>query len=100
MEQTRQGRDINRHFYSVGEIEKEMKRPVNQKLRQLMRFRNTCEAFDGECIAGQTGENEITITRSAGLSKAVLYANLLTHAFYISCVSPSFSGVVLSSAES
>ena len=99
MEQTRQGRDINRHFYSVGEIENEMQRPVNKKLHRLMLFRNTCEAFDGACTAELTGINEITITRSSGISKAVLYANLLTHEFYISCESPAFSGIVLSSSE-
>lgn len=96
MEETRQGRDINRHYYTDEEIERDMQRPVNQALVRLMRFRNTCEAFNGTCETARTGTNEITITRVSGDSSAVLRANLLTHEFSVSCESPSFCGVVLS----
>ncbi len=95
MEETRQGRDINRHYYTDEEIERDMQRPVNQALVRLMRFRNTCEAFNGTCETAGTGTNEITITRVSGDSSAVLRANLLTHEFSVSCESPSYSGAVL-----
>lgn len=99
MEKTRQGRDINRHYYDVGEIKDEMTRPVNQRLLSLMRFRNTCRAFEGECVTRQLNENEITITRTFENDETVLKANLLTHAFSITCRSPEFTGVVISSSE-
>lgn len=99
MEKTKQGRDINRHYYSVGEIDSDMKHMVNQKLVQLMRFRNSCDAFEGDCVTEQTGDNEMCITRSTGTSQAVLRANLLTHAFSITCQSPSITGVILTSED-
>ena len=45
MESSRQGRDINRHYYTMEEIEEAVKRPVVQKLRELMIFRNEFPAF-------------------------------------------------------
>jgi len=47
-ERTNHGRDINRHGYTLGEIQEEMKRPVVQRLLNLMRLRNTHPAFNGE----------------------------------------------------
>jgi sucrose phosphorylase len=41
------GRDINRHRYSVAEIEAELQRPVVVQLLQLMRLRNQHPAFGG-----------------------------------------------------
>ncbi|MFQ9800440.1 MAG: sucrose phosphorylase [Clostridia bacterium] len=45
MESSRQGRDINRHYYSMEEIEETVKRPVVQKLRELMIFRMNFRRF-------------------------------------------------------
>lgn len=47
VEATKQGREINRHDYGVSELDREMERPVVQRLRELMRFRTRCTAFDG-----------------------------------------------------
>ena len=48
LERTQVGRDINRHYYSPDEIERQMQRPVVQRLFRLMRWRNTHPAFAGE----------------------------------------------------
>ncbi len=50
MEKTKNGRDINRHYYSLEEIAKETERPVVKRLFELMRFRNTHPAFALEGI--------------------------------------------------
>ena len=42
------GRDINRHYYSRAEIDSEKSRPVVQALLELIRFRNTHSAFNGD----------------------------------------------------
>lgn len=42
------GRDINRHNYSLNEIQQEVTREVVQRLRKLIAFRNEYPAFDGE----------------------------------------------------
>ncbi len=44
---TRVGRDINRHYFSKEEIKNRLNMSVIQKLKQLIRFRNTHKAFDG-----------------------------------------------------
>jgi sucrose phosphorylase len=47
LRRTKEGRDINRHHYTVREIESEIQRPVVRALFELIRFRNTHPAFDG-----------------------------------------------------
>ena len=47
LEKTKEGRSINRHNYTMDEIQEEMERPVVKKLLELMRFRNESRAFDG-----------------------------------------------------
>ena len=48
LEKTRQGRDINRHNYSLEEVAEAVKKPVVKRLLHLMEFRNTHPAFNGE----------------------------------------------------
>jgi sucrose phosphorylase len=45
--QTGDGRAINRHDYTRGEIENELQRPVVQRMLDLIRLRNGHPAFDG-----------------------------------------------------
>ena len=42
------GRDINRHHYSLAEIESSVQRPVVQDLLRLIRLRNSHPAFQGQ----------------------------------------------------
>lgn len=58
---TGDGRDINRHNYSVEEIEKEISRSVVRKLIELIRFRNSHPAFDGSFKLNDCGEHEISM---------------------------------------
>jgi sucrose phosphorylase len=46
--QTNVGRDINRHYFALGEAEKALQRPVVQRLCELIRFRNHHPAFHGQ----------------------------------------------------
>jgi sucrose phosphorylase len=46
-ERTGDGRDVNRHNYSLDEVTREVRRPVVQRLMRLIRFRNECAAFGG-----------------------------------------------------
>lgn len=45
--QTKVGRDINRHYYSSEEVMNDLKKPVVQRLIELIRLRNTHVAFSG-----------------------------------------------------
>jgi sucrose phosphorylase len=50
--QTRVGRNLNRHYYSEGEVRRNLMRPEVKALNALCRFRNQLDAFDGEFTAG------------------------------------------------
>ena len=80
LEETKEGRNINRHYYSKAEIEKEIQRPVVASLLKLFTFRNTEAAFDlnGSIDISTPNENEIQIVRmnKEQTRKAELVANL------------------------
>jgi sucrose phosphorylase len=85
MESTKNGRDINRHYYSKEEIKDNFEnRKIVNDIRNLMKFRNSNKAFglDGKCVTEVNG-NELIITRTCGEHKAVLKADLKTHEFTI-----------------
>ncbi|CRZ34912.1 sucrose phosphorylase [Herbinix hemicellulosilytica] len=84
MERTKFGRNINRHNYTLDEIEREVNRPVVQKLLELMRFRNSHKAFniDGDCIVESKGSN-LKITRKYENHYAILDADLKSYEFSI-----------------
>jgi sucrose phosphorylase len=66
VEETRNGRDINRHNYHLDEIHEEVARPVVQRLIRLMEFRNTYPAFDGELTVEDTPESRVKLTYTSG----------------------------------
>ncbi len=78
LEETKVGRNINRHYYTLDEIDQEIKRTVVQSLLRLMEFRNTHKAFDGEFHLLFSKENEVIIERVNGIHTAVLYADFET----------------------
>ncbi|MEK4882039.1 MULTISPECIES: sucrose phosphorylase [Paenibacillus] len=83
LESTKEGRNINRHYYSKDEIAAEVQRPVVQKLFALLKFRNSCPAFNGEIKIEQGNENELNITWKNENTVAKLEANLLTKEYTI-----------------
>ena len=83
LEETKVGRNINRHYYSLEEIETEVERPVVKSLLKLMEFRNTHPAFDGSFELVKSGENELHIVRENGEHKASLRANFKDKTFVI-----------------
>jgi sucrose 6(F)-phosphate phosphorylase len=59
---TGEEREINRHNYSVEEIDKEVNRPVVKKLIELIKLRNTHPAFDGTFDVNQCSDNELIVS--------------------------------------
>lgn len=82
LEETKEGRNINRHYYTREEVAEEVKRPVVVSLLKLFTFRNTEAAFDleGNIEVETPSENEIRIVRmnKDQTHKAELKANLKT----------------------
>ncbi|PHS35580.1 MAG: sucrose phosphorylase [Alkaliphilus sp.] len=84
VERTKFGRDINRHNYTEEEIKQEVLRPVVKKLFQLMKFRNTYKAFDGEVeVLDVEFEKELKIQWKRGDSHCILEADLISYQFSI-----------------
>lgn len=84
MERTKNGRDINRHYYSAQEVDQEQSRPVLQQLKELMILRNTHPAFslDGTISVKSDGDR-LKITRSFGGDSITLDADLTSYRFEI-----------------
>lgn len=80
LEETKEGRNINRHYYTREEVAEEVNRPVVASLLKLFTFRNNEKAFDldGKIEVSTPSENEIEIIRENkdGSRVAKLHANL------------------------
>lgn len=80
LEATKEGRNINRHYYTDAEIATEVQRPVVQALLALFAFRNQSAAFDlaGTITVTTPTPQIIVITREnqAGTVQAQLTADL------------------------
>lgn len=66
LERTKEGRNINRHYYSLKEIKQEVQRPIVKALIKLLEFRNKEKAFDlqGSIKVLTPSDHEIVITRT------------------------------------
>ncbi len=83
LEETKVGRNINRHYYSLDEVRETVKRPVVSKLLHLMEFRNQYPAFEGEFIMKECPEGRIHIIREYKQWKAELIADFKEKVFEI-----------------
>lgn len=84
LEKSKVGRNINRHYYTKEEVEENIKRPVVEKLFNLMRFRNSYIAFDGEYKVHDTNaEHLLLISWKKDEYEAILKADLKTYKFDI-----------------
>lgn len=60
------GRDINRPYFDITQIESALTEPVVQRLVDLIAFRNRHPAFDGEFTLGEGPPSELHLGWSAG----------------------------------
>lgn len=88
LEETKVGRNINRHYYSKEEVAANLERSVVKKLMALMSFRNSYKAFEGDIELHDSNPEELGITRTSNGLKATLWANLKTHSFTIEYKDP------------
>ena len=62
VEFTKNGRDINRHNYTLDEIAIEIEKPVVQRLLRLMEFRNTYPAFGGTFVIEDAPDDQLVLS--------------------------------------
>lgn len=82
LEKTKEGRNINRHYYSLQDVEKEMDRPVVKQLINMMKWRNNAKAFDGGITVSNQAQH-LEIIRSFENQSVKLEADLKTFDFTI-----------------
>ncbi len=73
-----EGRDINRHNYSLNEIKQNLRREVVQRLLTLIKFRNEYPAFDGEFTVLESDSAAIHLKWQKDEQICTLHINLAT----------------------
>ena len=86
VKETGEGREINRHNFSVEEIEERANKDVVQRLLKLIRFRNDYPAFDGNFVAEEGLESEIVLSWEKEDKYCKLTVDLITNKALITYV--------------
>lgn len=79
IKETGDGREINRHNYSVKQIEESLGKEVVQRLLELIRFRNEYVAFHGEFAVLDSNKDEVRLSWQKGDKQCALYIDLNTY---------------------
>lgn len=77
LEKTGNGRDVMRHYYTLSEIEEAIKKPVVEKLMELMRFRNEYPAFNGKFKIQKSSKYKLILSWKKGQAHCNLKVNFL-----------------------
>jgi sucrose phosphorylase len=85
LRRTGAGRDINRHYYTAGELEQQLHRPVVQSLLALLRLRNAHPAFQGTFQATAPTIARMTLIWTHGSAFARLEINLTDMSAVVTC---------------
>ncbi|MEO8313726.1 MAG: sucrose phosphorylase [Pseudomonadota bacterium] len=82
---THVGRDINRRYYTPGEIGEALQRPVVQDLMELIRLRNTHPAFAGDFQVLESAEQVLELQWTSGAAAARLRVDLRSGEHELEC---------------
>lgn len=88
VKKTGEGREINRHNFSLEEIECAVKKPVVKRLIELIRFRNEHPAFNGSIEIPDSSDQTIVMTRRHGEAHCTLNIDLNTNKTTIGYTDP------------
>ncbi|WAH37055.1 sucrose phosphorylase [Alicyclobacillus dauci] len=76
VKETGEGREINRHNFTLEEIEQSLQKPVVQRLLRLIRFRNEYDAFNGEFRVLDSPKDEVRLSWQTGEKFCTLFVDL------------------------
>ena len=79
------GRDINRRYYTAGELEQAVTRPVVRSLLELLRIRNSHPAFGGACRVMPSLPGQLVLEWTNGAGFARLDVNLSQMSAAVTC---------------
>jgi sucrose phosphorylase len=66
LKETGENRELNRHNYSIAEIDEACQKPVVQRLLRLIRFRNSHPAFNGQFWAMPENQGKVSLRWQTG----------------------------------
>ncbi|WP_335869482.1 sucrose phosphorylase [Bacillus sp. 2205SS5-2] len=78
IKETGDGREINRHNFSLEEIEQALGKEVVQRLLKLIKFRNEYEAFNGDFKVLDSAKDEVRLSWHKNEKSCMLYIDLKT----------------------
>lgn len=79
VKKTGEGREINRHNFTLDEIEQSLEKEVVQRLLKLIRFRNEYPAFNGEFRVLDSAKDEILLSWKMEDKYCKLFIDLKTN---------------------
>ncbi len=79
VKRTGEGREINRHNFTLDEIEQSLEKEVVQRLLKLIRFRNEYSAFNGEFKVLDSAKDEILLSWEKDDKYCKLFIDLNTN---------------------
>jgi sucrose phosphorylase len=83
------GRDINRHYYTREEVDEQLRVPVVRSLMELIRFRNSHAAFDGDFHLDSNNESSLVMEWRNSADWARLVADFAERSAVLSYSEPS-----------
>ena len=89
LRQTAVGRDINRHYYTREEVERDLQRAVVEALLSLLRFRNTHPAFSGTFASVLSAPHQLTLAWTHDREFAALDVDLARMQAAVTCSAAS-----------
>ncbi len=88
MESTGELRDINRHRYSLEEVESAVKQSVVRRLTRLMEFRSQYPAFNGRFALVYSNDKSVAMSWRLGEHHCELFVDLIFKRSTITYVEP------------
>ncbi|OIJ22431.1 sucrose phosphorylase [Anaerobacillus alkalidiazotrophicus] len=79
IKETGDGREINRHNYTLEEIEQSLEKETVQRLLELIRFRNEYDAFNGEFTVLNSASDEVRLSWEKDDKQCTLFIDLNTN---------------------
>ena len=79
IKKTGDGREINRHNFTVEEIEAALNKDVVQRLLKLIRFRNEYPAFNGDFTVLESAEDTLSMVWELDTQRCQLNVDLATY---------------------
>ena len=95
LHKTQVGRDINRHYFIGNEIENALEQPMVKRLINLIKFRNSHTAFNGNFSIMSSNLEKLILVWDEGVDKATLTIDFSKLDFAVSYTENGFEKILV-----